>query len=205
MNSPSRKPRRDLHERMMSDDPTATLDIFMTFMGPLIRALEHNQGCSYDDANASASDAVWTYLRNPGRYDARKANLWTFLHQIAKRRAHDTYRSTSARTRRETDRRTISEVHPSAPNTYLEDRIIAKQQLERLAQRVEAAGLPDRDVAGIRVIIVSEGRAPADEMAVALGLSHLPDDERLHAVRRHTERLRRLLRSLCMEESDVEA
>ena len=205
MTSPSRREVEHLHERMMSSDPMASYDVFDTFMPPLVRSLKGYLGCTYDDANASAADAVFAYLKHPERFDARRSTLWNFLSQIAKRRAHDSYRSRTARDRREKNPRTISEVHPSAPKNGVEGFAVVQQQLERLEDRIRKAGLPQRDIAGIRVIFLHEGRVPAQEMAEALGLSHLPPGERLHQVRRHTERLRGLLRSLYMEDSDVDS
>ncbi|RKH08924.1 sigma-70 family RNA polymerase sigma factor [Corallococcus sp. CA053C] len=204
MNSPSRKRGWDLHERMMSHDSTATFDVFMTFMGPLIRALERNLGCSYDEANACAADAVYAYVRHPERFDASKASLSTFLTQIAKHKAQDSYRSSTARNRREQDPRTIFEVHPPAPNISLEERVDIKQRLDRLVQRIEGAGLPERDLAGIRVIFAEE-RCSMESMAEALGLSHLPQEEMRQAVRRHTDRLKKILKRLCKEDLDDES
>ncbi|RKG57522.1 sigma-70 family RNA polymerase sigma factor [Corallococcus sp. AB011P] len=205
MTSPSRQEVEHLHDRMMSHDPTATHDVFDTFMDPLIRSLRRYLGCSPDDANASAADAVFAYLRQPERFDARQSTLWNYLSQIARRRAHDSHRTRTAREKREKNPLTILEVHPPAPNNGLEGFVIAKQLLERLEERIKEAGLPQRDIAGIRVIVLHQGRVPAEEMADALGLSHLPPGERLHEVRRHTERLKRLLRSLYMEDSDVDS
>ena len=205
MTSPSRQQVEQLHERMLGRDPTATYDVFETFMDPLVRGLKRYLGCTHDDANASAADAVFAYLRHPERFDARQSTLWNFLNQIARRRAHDSHRSRTARTKREKNPLTLVEVHPPAPKEGVEGFAIARQLLKRLEERIEKAGLPQRDIAGIRVIVLHEGRVPAEEMAEALGLTHLPPGERLHEVRRHTERLRRLLRSLWMEDSDVDS
>ncbi|RKH46874.1 sigma-70 family RNA polymerase sigma factor [Corallococcus sp. AB050B] len=194
-----------LHERMLSHDPTATLDVFLTFMEPLLKALERKPGCKGLAAYDSAIDAILEYRDKPRSYELQRGTLLTFLTVIARRNAQDDYRKDSARTRREQNPQAVFEIHPPVPNTYLEDQVDAKKQLERLATRIEAAGLPERDLAGIRVIIATENRCPAEQMAAALGVSHLPPAAQLHAVRRNTDRLRKRLKSFREEDIDVES
>ncbi|RKG78561.1 sigma-70 family RNA polymerase sigma factor [Corallococcus sp. CA049B] len=184
---------------MMSHDPTATLDVFMTFMGPLVRALERNPGCSHDDANDSAIDAVLHYRDNPGLYEEQKSSLVTFLTFIARRKAQDRFRSASARTRREQDPRAFVELLPSAPNVSLEERV----DLKRTVERIEGAGLAERDLACIRLLLL--GVRSTEQLAEALNLPPLSLEEMRREVKRHTDRLKKRLKSLCKEDTDDES
>ncbi|RKH57905.1 RNA polymerase sigma factor [Corallococcus aberystwythensis] len=199
MTSPSRQQVEQLHKRMLGPDSDATHDVFDAFMEPLVDSLVGTLRCSRHDANAYAADALFAYFRKPDGFDANQSSLWFFLNQIAMRRAYDAYRSQTKRTLRENNPLTVVEVHPPAPNNATEDFVSATQQLERLSERIESGGYPAREVAAMRVILLSEGRVSEEEMARALEISHLPLAERLPLVRSHTERLRRLLRSLYKE------
>ncbi|NPD24945.1 RNA polymerase sigma factor [Corallococcus exiguus] len=199
MSNPSRLEVEQLHKRMLGQDSDATHDVFEAFMEPLVDSLVGSLRCARHDANEYAADALFAYFRKPDGFDANQSSLWFFLNQIARRRAYDAYRSQTKRTLRENNPLTLIEVHLPAPNNAMEDFVSVTQRLERLSARVESGGYPARDVAGMRVILLSEGRVSEEEMASALEISHLPLAERLPLVRSHTERLRRLLRSLYKE------
>ncbi|RKG90926.1 RNA polymerase sigma factor [Corallococcus terminator] len=199
MNSPSREKEWDLHERMLSKDSTVSVDIVLTFMEPLVQALERNPGCSHEHAYDSVIDALFIYFRHPDRYDERRASLGTYLAQIARRKAQDRHRSAVASARRNKEFGSIVELLPAPPNMSVETQV----EVKLLVEKIERAGLSERDLACLRLIVM-ESRS-TNMMAEVLGLTHLPQAEMRRAVKRHYDRLMKMLKRLCEEDPDDES
>ncbi|RKH18704.1 sigma-70 family RNA polymerase sigma factor [Corallococcus praedator] len=193
----------DLHERILGKEPTASVDLFLTFMDPLFRMLKRQTKCSDDDAHDSAIDALFAYLKEPDKFDPGKGSMSAYLVQIARYKAWDRYRSSSARAQREEKMRVQVEVEPPPPNVSLEEYVEMKQLVERLVRKIEALGLDDRDQACIRLII-TDSRS-TESWAEVLGLTHLPQDQMRQVVKRHYDRLMKRLKSLCKEDPDEES
>ncbi|RYZ39379.1 MAG: sigma-70 family RNA polymerase sigma factor [Myxococcaceae bacterium] len=193
----------DLHERILGKDPTASVDLFLTFMDLLVRTLKRHTRCSDDDAHDSAIDALFAYLKEPDKFDPLKGGMSAYLVQIARNKAGDRYRSSTARERREEKVRVLVEVLPPPPNVSLEEYVEMKQLVERLVRKIEGAGLNERDLACIRLII-TDSRS-TESWAEVLGLTHLPQDQMRQVVKRHYDRLMKRLKSLCKEDPDEES
>ncbi|RKH83426.1 sigma-70 family RNA polymerase sigma factor [Corallococcus sp. AB032C] len=197
MSSPSQG--RDLHERVLNGDRTASVDVFLTFMDPMVRALKGNPGCNDDDAHDSAIDAVYAYLQRPQRYDPDKSNLGTYLSRIALRKAQDRFRASTSRARRNRDFGGAVALWAGAPNKEMETRV----EVHLILETINQAGFSERDRACLRLMFA--GERSTDRLAEVLGLMHLPQLELRREVKRTQDRLMKALKRLFEEEHDDES
>ena len=88
----------ELHQQLLAGSRTASRDLFVTALQPLIRFVAQSQpSLRGDDAHDIATDAVLAYLREPARCDVEKASLWTYLCMVAGSDALDLFRTRARR------------------------------------------------------------------------------------------------------------
>lgn len=179
-----------LHERVLSTDPVASIDVFSGFAESLIMAIQRDLKCDQDVAWDSMIDAIFEYLREPSTYQQSKGRLSTFLTRIAKRRAIDRIRKRSAEARREQEFVAGVELRTSAPKEEMERSLEARQ----LWRKVEQSVPDERDRAALALIL--DGERSTDALAEALGVGGLSDLERQREVKRHRDRLIMVLKRL---------
>ncbi|WP_404363401.1 RNA polymerase sigma factor [Corallococcus coralloides] len=175
------------------------MDVFLTFMDALVRALKRNPGCNDDDAYDSAIDAVYAYLQKPQKYDPDRSSLGTYLSRIALRKAQDRYRSSNSRTLRNRDFGGAVAVWAEAPNKAMETRA----EVDLILKKIGQAGFLERDQACLRLMLA--GERSTDRLAEVLGIMHLPQLERRREVKRNQDRLMKALKRLFEEGHDDES
>ncbi|MFL5357953.1 RNA polymerase sigma factor, partial [Archangium sp.] len=141
-----------LHERVLQGDPVAPVDVFQAFMGPLLKVLNGERAGMTDEAYDSAVDAVFSYLREPARYDRSRALLSTYLTVIARKRMVDRCRKSSSRTRRDDAFASIVELTAASPNEEMERSAEVRLILKRLEEHIPAP----RDREALRLVLWSE-------------------------------------------------
>ncbi|WP_309894158.1 sigma-70 family RNA polymerase sigma factor [Archangium sp.] len=199
MRFPSRADELALHERVLQEDSVAPVDVFQTYMPLLQRALLHKGVLEPEDGRESALDAVLLYLEQPKRYDRQRGGLSNYLVQLAWGRAVDRHRSRAARTRNERSFADLVELHAPASNEELERGMEVALALKRL----EKCDITQRDQAVLRLIL--QGERSTRVLAEVLGLGSLPEDEMRREVKRHRDRLMKLLERLGEEGPDDES
>lgn len=199
MRFPSRAEELELHERILQKEPVASADAFQAFMEPISKVLQDETGCSTDDAHDSALDALLSYLRQPERYELARARLSTYLTQAAKKKAMDRRRSSEARTRREVEFAGVFELQARTPKEVLEVSVEARLAVERL----DSARLNARERDFLRLVL--QGERSTRNLAEVLDLASLPEDALRKEVKRHRDRLMKVLERLGREEPDDES
>lgn len=199
MSFPSRADELALHERVLQKDSVASVDVFQTYMPLLSRVLMRKGVLDPEDARQSALDALLLYLRQPERYDRQRGGLSNYLVQSAWGRAVDRHRSRVARTRNERSFADLVELHAPAPNEELERGMEVALALKRL----EKCDITQKDQAVLRLIL--QGERSTRALAEVLGLGSLPEDEMRREVKRHRDRLMKLLERLGEEGPDDES
>jgi RNA polymerase sigma-70 factor, ECF subfamily len=201
MSYPSPADERLLHERVVQHDPVASTDVFMTYMDRIVKILMRRLGCDEDTAWDSTIDVIYAYIHRPARYDPGKGRLFAYLMQAAKHRVADKRRSADARAKREQDFGRGVELWARSPKEELEDLVEARLAMKRLVERGYLKN--ERDWEALRLILY--GERSTEILAVALGLTSLPKDELKRAVKRHRDRLMKLLERFGKEDSDGES
>lgn len=190
MTFPNAAIERILHQRVLAGDPVAPADLFAQLVEPLISAVRHDLKCDPENARDSAIDALFEYLGSPEAYNPDRGRLCTFLTQVAKRNAIDRIRARSAEFRREQEFSTVVEVRESAPNEKME----RSAEAQRLWERIEQAVQNERDRLALALIL--EGERSTEALADALGIQAVTQLERQRAVKRHRDRLLKVLERL---------
>lgn len=188
-----------LHERILQRDPVAAADVYRVFMDPILEVLEQEMGCAGDPAYDAVIDALLPYIHAPERYDATKGRLSTYLTRAAKHGAMDRLRSAASQARRDQHFASLVELRAESPKEKLERSVEVGLILTRLEKRLGEGG--DREA--VRLILVGERSTEA--LARVLGLSSLPQDELRREVKRHRDRLMKVLERFGKEDSHDES
>jgi RNA polymerase sigma-70 factor (ECF subfamily) len=178
----------------------ASVDVYQTFMDRIVEVLMRKHGCDEDIAHDSATDAILSYTRRPERYDPGRRPLFFYLMQAAWHRAVDRLRSANARTQRELDFGWGVEQGSRAPNEEMEASVRARQLVDLLEK---GEYLSERDRVALRLFL--SGQGSTEEMAKALALPPMPTAELRREVKRHRDRLMKLLERFGKGVSDDES
>lgn len=185
-----------LHERVLRRDPVAPPEVFRVFMDPILNILRGDLACDPGEADEAAFDAVVSYLENPERYDPKRGRLLTYLAGAAKHVLLSRLRSAAARARREQKYAEHVELQARSPKDELEETVEARLAWERIEKRVKSA----KDREALRLIL--QGEQSTERLAEVYELTSLPTDQKRRAVKRHRDRLMKLLKRLGMEDPD---
>jgi RNA polymerase sigma-70 factor (ECF subfamily) len=187
MGFPTRENEAALHDRVLANDPLAPADVFEAFVDPLAAAVLRDLRSDPDVARDATIDAIFEYLGSPHTYQEAKGRLGTFLAQIAKRKAIDLLRARSAEVRREHEFSSVVELRALAPNEEMEQAAEAHELWRKIEQAVQNER--DRTV----LMLILDGERSTDALAEALELHGLSQPERRREVKRHRDRLIKVL------------
>lgn len=200
MRNPPSEEERALHERAVQRDPVVSADIFLTFMDRIAAILMRRLRCDEDTARDSTMKVLYDYIERPERYDPGKGDLFPYLMQAARYRVLDQRRSEHAEAQRIREFVSAVEQGSRTPKEQLEDRVEAGLTMRKL---LECGYLKDeRDQKTLLLIL--QGVRSTEELAKALGLPAMPTEELRRMVKRHRDRLMKLLERFGKEDSDDE-
>lgn len=146
--------------------------------------------CSAEDAHDAVIDAIYDYLGSPEVYQYDRGRLSSFLIRIAKRRYIDTWRSRAAEAGREKKFADVVELRSPAPKETMEHAAEARQ----LWDKVEHIVTDTRDREALLLLL--DGERSTGALAEVLGLSGLPELQQQREVKRHRDRLLKILSRL---------
>ncbi|SET98353.1 RNA polymerase sigma factor [Stigmatella erecta] len=199
MRNPSPEAEMVLHQRLLEGDPLAYYDVFPMYMERLAKKLE-GLGYDIDVARDAALEAVLAYRKQPERYDPRKVHPFTYIMGVAKHKAADRWRSVEAGARREKKQGDVELLlrTPNDPMERMETSARVRQILELLEK---GKVLSEQDQALLRLVLT--GESSTEELAKALRLPPMSKEDRQLEVKRHRDRLMKLLeRFFGKEDSD---
>lgn len=199
-----------IHQRLLSGDPTASLDAADLLLDPLVNRLRAKwPSQNYIDAcHDAATEVIVIYLQAPQRYDPARSALLTWLTMQAHGDLLNAYDSSQKRF----ERNWIVESDLSRDDADGDAEVKLGDQLawrdavpvldaSQLLASVRAAFPEERDRRLIWLTCV-DGVHSTDEAAAVFDLMHLPPPERAAAVKRHKDRVMRRLRRLGLDESN---
>ena len=181
----------ELHNRLLSDDPVATNDIFEVFAPELERHLRIQfpnlwVGVDPNIYLSAAFDALTDYFKNPSRYDPSKSGLMTYLRMVAKRDMQNLLRKEERHTSRRTPLDSV-EFTQSDGNDVSErvaEEIDGRRMIEKLRQGMTPV---ERTVFSLML----EGERSSAAAAEAMGIGHLPSQEMAREVKRVKDRIKK--------------
>ncbi len=184
----SREQERDLHRRLVEDDPTASVDLAETYYVWLIACLKNKNPDIHEEACVSAATDAWKSLvKNPRSYDPDKLPLSSFLRMSAQGDLRNLLK------------KEVSHRHESLDS--VEDSLLGGNDEK------EPAILPfQRDSASAILKLVREGLSAGELRALdlwlqgerttkafadALDLKHLSSKEQKDAVKRSKDKIKK--------------
>lgn len=198
---PRREPPIDelaLHQLALQKNRFALLELLTAFTKPSVGFLMTDLKCDQETAEDVVIDVICDYVEEPSRYDPHKGRLISYLTRAAKYRLWDHRRSETASARRNQEFGHVVELWKRPPKEEMEDSVEANRVVDRLIQR----GLlkDEKDVAALRLIL--SGERSTEKLAEVLGLSALPQEEMRREVKRHRDRLMKILERFGKEDPD---
>ncbi len=187
----------DFHQRILArDDPVAFAQLAEELYSPLVQDVSRRAGGTCDSAlvEEAVGQALLDYHEKPERYDPARANLHSYLAMAAYR----DFQNALAKERRLRGRQVsifdlAFQELDIADGLGIADMVEGRLQAEALWQIIDQA-FPDASERRIVTLLMNGIRSP-EPYARLLGLSDLPQDDRLKQVQlvkyRITRRLRR--------------
>ena len=189
---------RELHERALQKDPLILVDLLHAFAERIEGFLRHDLKCDKETAYDALIDVLFAYVTTPERYDPQRGRLVSYLTKAAKHRVQDRLRSRASEAQREENFANVVELRQSPPKDILENYVEASRAVDRL---IEKGLLKDeRDVAALRLII--SGESATEKLALALGLDTSCLERMRLVVKRHRDRLMKILERFGKEDPD---
>ena len=193
---------RDLHRRLLADDPVAPADFAEAALEPLIAYLiKRNPGLDPHLRQTAAEDAILALIRRPESYDPRRGAFIGYLY----RSAQGDLQNGLARERRHAERRADLEAVELSPmlRKYVQDtgadpaRIVqAREELGEMIAEARAqvpdvvrAGLSDGEARALALL--RQGERKTEVFAAALGIAHLAVAEQRREVKRVKDRVQK--------------
>jgi len=184
---------KQIHQRLLTRDPTASAECAEEVIGPLTKRLERRfPRLRESDLVADAvTDAVFSYLKRPEQYDPARRGLLGFLAMAAE---GDLKNALAKRQRRR-------EMEVSLDDVDLEtvggNRVVGPAEaagevdLDKIRSGVSALFDDPRDRQLAELVL--EGERSIEVCARILGLEGLPIVEQRREVKRHKDRIKKRL------------
>jgi hypothetical protein len=184
-----------VHGRLVAGDPTASADLFELLYGPLIgHAIKKHKafGVDQDRARDLAVEVLAELIERPEIFDPQKGNLFGFLCMMLDGDAKNAGRDEA--NRQEKFSRFAVELEKVGGNSYVTtpetridaERIMAQHRMEIVLER------GDQEVLDLML----QDERDYEPYAKALGIGHLPLDERRAQVKRRKDRIEKRLQRL---------
>jgi len=195
---PTPEAERELHRRLMEQDPTAPPDLVLAFLDHLIDYLRlksdprtHDHFCVQ-----AAEDALLALIKNPDSYRLdQNLGLFSYLRMSA----HGDLKNTlSTELRRSAKTKSLESVeHSPEAGKYLGRADDPSMQLE-MDEEVKRAkdsvlalarkGLSEQETQAFDLCLQGERKTAV--IALALGIDHLPQNEQVAEVKRFKDRMK---------------
>lgn len=191
---------RDLHRRLLDDDPVAPAVLARTYLGPVVGRLKASSPGVGDDTifQDAATDAILNYAERPRQFDPAKSKLFSYLVMAARGDLRNALAKQRRRERREVLHNRVEDL-PPARNLVQEESEPASgagesTSLEEVRRAVEMVITDPTDRRLVELMLDGERRTEA--FASVLGIAHLANDQQRHMVKQHKDRLKKRLERL---------
>ena len=191
---------RQLHSRLLQQDPVAPSEFAETFLDELVRRLRGKAGPGYEETllKDAAIDALLDYVQHPSKFDPNKSAILTYLTMAAYGDLLNMIAKEQRRKRREVPLQVVEETLSAGNNTIeRENQVltgITGTKRDELLRRV-AETFPDkRDRKLLNLMMDGERKTAA--YTNILGIQGLTLDEQRKIVKRHKDRITKRLQRL---------
>ncbi len=189
-----------LHRRLLAQDPMAANDLAVAYLEPLVTWLGALAPQVHEDIRLEAAeDALLALIRNPASYSPDRQTLEVYLRMSARGDLRNALAKEQRRRKHEIPCGRV-ELLPEAGkySGQSDDPALTLYLTEDMPST--ASTIPDSvkgrlsetDLRALQLILQKERRHAV--FAELYGLAHLPPQEQKRAVKRHKDRLKRMLK-----------
>jgi RNA polymerase sigma-70 factor (ECF subfamily) len=188
-----------LHQRLLAHDPTASDELADAYLGPLIVWLgKIAPHVSEEIRIEAAEDAILSLIRNPQSYSPARQTLEVYLRMSGR---GDMLNALASEERRKKHESPCGRVELLADDGKYMGRDDDPALPLRLAEETRSSAsaipdalrrrLPETDLRAMQLLLEGERRYAV--FAELYGLLHLPGKEQTRTVKRHKDRLKKML------------
>lgn len=182
---------KTIHRRIVQGDPTAPAELAQH---ALPQMQSHLKQCRFDIKDPdliddAAIDALMSYIKNPGSYQQHKRKLLGYLNMSAEGDLRNALAKADRRRKRERRDESV-ELRSLAGNKDNADDQVERN--DRVDSKLKSL-FPDLRDQQLAELIV-EGVRSTDSFAEVLGIRHLDLEEQRREVKRHKDRIKKILK-----------
>lgn len=184
---------RQIHQRLIAGDPVASTDLCEAVWQPLIKKLEKRHPRLTDSTLLydAVSDALINYIKEPGQFDPTKRSLFGFLVMAAEGDLRNALAKASRRKHKEVSLEAV-DLSGAGGKEWLETPDLgARIDAQKIHSRFDHLFKDPRDRLAVELMI--DGERSTKAFADVWGLGGLPAKERASEVKRHKDRIKKML------------
>ena len=180
-----------LHDRLLSDDPVATEEIFTIAAPELERHLRLRfpslaVGVDPDIYMSAVFDALTDYFKNPGNYDPARSGLMTYLRMAAR---GDMLNLLAKEKRHANGRVSLEDVEfRQSDGNDISERVAEEIDGQREVEDLKQVMTPEEWAV---FSLTMEGERSTEVAAEAMGIGHLASAEQAREVKRVKDRIKK--------------
>jgi RNA polymerase sigma-70 factor (ECF subfamily) len=189
-----------LHQRLLQGDPTAPSEVILTYLEPLTRRLRQRFPDVKDDTiiQDAVTDALFQYVKSPGRFDLAKSSLSSYLTMAARGDLLNALARERRRAARQVPLEAVAEAalpgntlrEDEQPEASSEEQMAASKLMHCVLQQVP--DLRDREI----LELMLAGERKTTRYAGLLEIEDRSEAEQRKIVKRHKDRLKKRLQRL---------
>lgn len=188
-----------VHSRLVSGNVTAPAELYKALFPPLVSWLGSKGRTSDRDLILdAATDALLGYLKRPNAWDATKATLVSYLCMAADRDLLNLLKKSTRRQRYEILKSDVEDAEDER-NVVLDDNE-AKRSVRDALAAVHSHIKSEQDLQFVTLML--SGERSTEKFAAILGIENETIEKKTRAVKRHKDRLKKLLQRIKERQSD---
>lgn len=183
-----------IHERLLTGDPVASSELAEAVWKLLVNKLEKKNPRlrESDFVRDAVSDALISYIRQPTQFDPAKRGLFGFLVMAAEGDLKNALAKANRRRRKEVSIEDVELVEAGGKEELEVLSLDARLEARRIRGRIGELLKDPRDSKAVELLI--EGERSTKAFAKVWSLESLPAKKQASEVKRHKDRIKKMLR-----------
>jgi RNA polymerase sigma-70 factor (ECF subfamily) len=184
--------QKEIHNRLLDNDPTASAELAEGTLETLISRLQNKFPNTESELILDAvTDALMSYIKKPTQFDPEKRSLVGYLSMSARGDLLNAFEKIKRRNIREIPLEDV-ELHSSDGNSITKsNNLIQSLDAEKIKKKIEELFANPIDLKLADLII--DGERSTEVFAKALGIENVSTKEQRREVKRHKDRIKKRL------------
>lgn len=185
---------RRIHERLLAADPVAPTELAEAVWEPLVRELanRHPRLKASDFLRDAVTDALISYIKQPAQFDPARRGLFGFLIMAAEGDLRNALAKTTRRKQREVPIEAVELVGGGGKEHLEGPDPDTRLDVQRMRGKIRELFKDPRDWRAVELLM--EGERATQAFAKLWGIERLSAKEQACQVKRHKDRIKKVLR-----------